>query len=229
MQPSYAFGSRAARAALVGVALYIAIDLGLVFLRPEFSVLHNAESDYGSAGPWAWLMNLNFMLRCLLSLAVIAGLAAACDKSRRLTAALVLLAVWAIVSGLLAIFPDDPVGTPTHGTGRIHLALAAIAFLAVLVGTILATPALLRRQPRWGTLRIPLLILSWGAVVPLLLLGRAGFHPDSLGGLYEKIFLAMQLAWLVLATLPVAPQRTPQPTKALHDHRPAGSRRYPGR
>lgn len=206
-----------ARAGLVGVALYVVIDVVLVFLRPEFSVLHNAESDYGSAGSWAWLMDLNFVLRCLLSVAVVAGLAAAplaaaADRSRRLSAALALLAVWAIASGLLAFFPDDPVGTPTRGTGRVHLALAFIAFLAVLVGTILATAAL-RRQQRWRTLGVAMLILSWGAIVPLLLLGRAGFHPDSLGGLYEKIFLAMQLAWLVLAALPVASARVGAPRR----------------
>jgi hypothetical membrane protein len=203
------------------VVLYVAIDVVLAFLRPEFSVLHNAESDYGSAGSLAWLMDVNFVLRGLLSLAVVAGVAAASDKSRRLTAALVLLAVWAIASGLLAFFPDDPVGTPTRGTGRIHLVLALIAFLAVLVGTILATSAL-RRQPRWRRVRMPLLILSWGSIVPLLLLGRAGLHPDSLGGLYEKIFLAMQLAWLVLAALPVASRRAPRSTEASHDHEAAG-------
>ncbi|WP_308468738.1 DUF998 domain-containing protein [Rathayibacter soli] len=216
MQPSYLSKSRIACAALAGVALYVVIDVLLVFLRPEFSVLHNAESDYGSAGSWAWLMDVNFVLRCLLSLAVVVSLVTVDDKTRRLRVALVLLTVWAIASGLLAIFPDDPAGTLVRGTGRIHVALALIAFLAVLAGTILATSAL-RRRPRWHALRIPLLILSWGAIVPLLLLGRAGLQPDSLGGLYEKVFLAMQLAWLVLAALPVACQRALQQTETLHE------------
>ena len=61
----------AARLALAGVVLYAVIDTALVFLRPQFSILHNAESDYGSSGPWAWLMDLNFLLRCALSLAVV--------------------------------------------------------------------------------------------------------------------------------------------------------------
>ena len=47
-------------------------------------------------------------------------------------------------------------------------------------------------------------VLSWGALVPLLLLGRAGFHPHSLGGLYEKIFLGMELLWLALVAVCVA-------------------------
>ena len=57
----------AARFALVGVVIYAAIHTGvLVFLRPHFSLLHNPESDYGSKGSWAWLMDLNFLLRCAL-------------------------------------------------------------------------------------------------------------------------------------------------------------------
>jgi hypothetical protein len=49
-----------------------------------------------------------------------------------------------------------------------------------------------------------MVVLSWGAIVPLLLLGRVGFHPHWLGGLYEKLFLGMQLRWLALVALPIA-------------------------
>lgn len=211
-----------ARAVAVGVMLYIAIDVALVFLRPEFSLLHNAESDYGSPGSWAWLMDVDFVLRCLLSLAAAGSLAVAGARSRRLTAGLVLVAVWAIASGLLAFFPDDPVGTPLRSTGRVHLALAFAAFLAVLVGTILAA-SVLSRSPRWRVVRMPLLILSWGAVVPLVLLGRSGFHPTSLGGLYEKIFITSQLAWFVLATLPLGRSVRGRSAAAISGHRPAGA------
>lgn len=98
---------------------------------------------------------------------------------------------------------DDPVGTRTHGSGAIHLAFASVAFLAVLVGTILAS-SVLRGQTRWQLVAIPMLILSWGAIVPLLALGRASFHPHSLGGLYEKVYLGMELLWLAVVALPIA-------------------------
>jgi hypothetical protein len=39
-----------ARLAIAGILVYVALDVALVFLRSHFSVLHNAESDYGSAG-----------------------------------------------------------------------------------------------------------------------------------------------------------------------------------
>ena len=56
---------------LVGILLYVAIDAALVFLRPQFSLLHSAESDYGSLGSWDWLMDLNFLLRGALSFATV--------------------------------------------------------------------------------------------------------------------------------------------------------------
>jgi hypothetical membrane protein len=190
----------AARLTLIGVVLYAVIDAALAFLRPEFSVLHNAESDYGSSGPWAWLMDLNFLLRCALSLAAVGAVSVTAAKTRRLQAALGLLIVWALASGLLAFFPDDPLGTPVHTSGAVHLTVAFVAFPAVLVGTIVGSREL-RAQPRRRRVAIPMAVLSWGALVPLLLLGRVGFHPHSLGGLYEKIFLGMELLWLALVAM----------------------------
>jgi len=193
----------AARLALAGIVLYAIIDVALVFLRPQFSILHNAESDYGSSGSWAWLMDLNFLLRGALSLAVVGAVSVAAAKGRGLQAALGLLIVWALGSGLLAFFADDPAGTPLRTSGAVHLALAFVAFVAVLVGTILGSLAL-SGQPRWRRVATPMAVLSWGALVPFLLLGRAGFHPHSLGGLYEKISLAMELLWLALVAACVA-------------------------
>jgi hypothetical membrane protein len=186
-----------APAAILGIALYVAVDIALVFLRPHFSVLHNAESDYGSKGRYAWLMDMNFLLRCALSLAVVRALALAAHAPR-LRGALVLLSGWAIASGLLAFFPDDPVGMRVHGLAEVHLGLAGVAFVAVVVGTRRATRAL-RTDEHWRPI-VPLLaVLSWGALLPVILLGRAHLRPHSLGGLYEKVFLVVELAWLLVA------------------------------
>jgi len=37
--------------ALAGIVVYVAVDVLLRFLRPGYSLLYNAESDYGR-GPW---------------------------------------------------------------------------------------------------------------------------------------------------------------------------------
>jgi hypothetical membrane protein len=188
------------QAAILGVVLYVALDVALVFLRPHLSVLHNAESDYGSKGAYGWVMNVNFVLRCVLSLLVVRGLALSVPTSPRLRAGLLLLGAWAVGSGLLAFFPDDPVGARVHGAARVHLVLAVVVFIAVVLGTRMATRALAREEA-WRPVRAPLLVLSWGALVPVLLLGHAHLRPHSLGGLYEKIFLGVELAWLLLAAV----------------------------
>ena len=179
---------RLAAFALLGIAAYVVIDVALVFLRPQFSVLHNAESDYGSRGPYAWVMDANFLLRCAFSLAVVALLPSRLRVSRAL------LAVWAIGSGLLAFFPDEPGGVAQTGTGKVHVALALIVFVAVILGTRLASRTLGSRV---------LIVLSWVAIVPVVLTGRTHFRLHSLGGLYEKIFLALELAWLAIAAAKV--------------------------
>ena len=45
---------------VLGIVIYIAIDIVLAFLRPEYSILHNAESDYGR-GQYFWVMDINFL------------------------------------------------------------------------------------------------------------------------------------------------------------------------
>ncbi len=189
-----------ASAAVIGIAVYVAVDVVLVFLRPHLSVLHSAESDYGSAGRYGWLMDVNFVLRCFLSLAVVLALVTVAAKSIRLRVASSCLIVWAVASGLLAFFPDDPVGTKPHGLARVHLVLAVIAFPAIVIGTRVATRAL-RSDPTWTRVAPLLTTLSWGALIPLLLLIHAHLRPHSLGGLYEKVFLLVELAWFLTVAL----------------------------
>jgi hypothetical protein len=46
-------------------------------------------------------------------------------------------------------------------------------------------------------------VLSWAALVPIVLLGRTHFRPHSLGGLWEKVFLGLELAWFLTAAVGV--------------------------
>ncbi len=130
-----------ARLAVAGIVVYVVIDVALVFLRPRFSVLHNAESDYGSRGPYDWL--------------------------------------------------------------KLHLLFAGIAFVAVIVGARMTTRAL-RPDARWRPVIVPLGVLSWGALVPVVLLAHAHLRAQSLGGLWEKVFLAVELGWFLVASAWIA-------------------------
>lgn len=182
-----------------GVVLYVLIDVLLAFLRPDLSLLHRAESDYG-VGPYSWLMDLNFLLRCALSLALAGALLRTATGSNRLQVGVACLAVWGVGSGLLAFFPDDPPGYPVTTAGEVHLAVAFIAFLAVAVGTIVLSLGFRQFVALRGIYRWPLAI-SIVAVLPLLLLGHTGFRAHTLDGLYERCFLGLELVWILIAGL----------------------------
>jgi hypothetical membrane protein len=192
---------------LAGIIVYIGIDVLLAFLRPGYSLIHNAESDYGR-GPWFWVMDANFLLRCALSLALVAALAQVIPPSARARGGLTLLSVWAVCSGLLAFFADDIEGTPQLGSGIVHLVLAFIAFVCVTIATIVLSVRL-RSEPDWRRATGLLLPVSLAGLVAFLLLGSATGHVHAPGGLYERIFLGLQLLWIALAAGWVIAKRPP--------------------
>src|SRR6478609_7973114 len=172
-----------ARLALAGVAGYVAIDVLLAFLRPEYSLIYNAESDYGR-GAWSWVMDLNFLLRCGLSLAIAGALFRVVRLDRRTRTGLALFVGWAICSGLLAFFADDLEGQPQRGSGVIHLMAAFLAFTCVTIGTILISAGLLS-YPAWRPAAPVLLAISVAGAIGYLLLGAALRHVRGADGLDE--------------------------------------------
>jgi hypothetical membrane protein len=197
-----------ARLTVAGVVVYVAIDVLLAFLRPAYSLLYNAESDYGR-GPWYWVMDINFLLRCALSLAIAAALYKVARLDGRTRGGLALLVTWAICSGLLAFFADNPEGTPLTGSGVVHLVLAFIAFTCITIGTILISASLMS-DPAWRPAAPVLLAISIAGALAYLLLGSATKHHHAPGGLYERIFLGLELLWIVVAAIAIARRRTPE-------------------
>src|ERR1700677_1002144 len=188
-----------AQLTLAGVAVYVAIDVLLAFLRPGYSLIYNAESDYGR-GPWFWVMDANFLLRCALSLAIAGALSQVLRPDGRARGGLALLVTWAICSGLLAFFADDVEGTPQHGSGVVHLVLAFIAFTAIAIGAILISASLMS-DPAWRPAAPVLLAISVAGAIAYLLLGTVHEHHHAPGGLYERIFLGLELLWIAIAAI----------------------------
>jgi hypothetical membrane protein len=183
--------------AVAGVIVYVAIDVLLRFLRPDYSLLYNAESDYGR-GPWYWVMDLNFLLRGALSVAIVVAVRRAVRLDDRGRAGLILIAIWAGCSALLAFFADDVEGQPLTGSGIVHLALAFVAFPCVAVGTILVSGNLMSGQSRRSAAAV-LLALSVAGAAALLLLATAVDRQHAPGGLCERIFLGLELLWIAVA------------------------------
>jgi hypothetical membrane protein len=192
---------------LAGIVVYVAIDILLAFLRPSYSLIYNAESDYGR-GPWYWVMDINFLLRCALSLAIAGALYRVLRPEGRTRGGLYLLVTWAICSGLLAFFADDIEGTPQHGSGVIHLVLAFIAFTCITIGLIMISASMMS-DPAWRPVAPVLLGISIAGAIAYLLQGAALRHHHAPGGLYERIFLGLELLWIAIAAVAIA-RRTPE-------------------
>jgi hypothetical membrane protein len=183
--------------AVGGAVVYVGIDVLLRFLRPDYSLLYNAESDYGR-GAWYWVMDLNFLLRAAVSFAAAAAVRQTARLDDRGRGGLVLVAIWAACSGLLAFFADNPEGQPLTASGIVHLALAFIAFACVAVGTILVSISL-RSDRSWRPGSTVLFVLAVAGAAAFLLLASAAGHKHAPGGLYERIFLGIELLWIALA------------------------------
>lgn len=188
--------ARLALLAVAGVFVYVLIDVLLAFLRPDVSLIHNAESDYG-VGPYSWLMDVNFLLRCGLSLAAAGAILRQTSRGGRLRLGIGFLVAWGVGSGILAFFPDDPSGTPVTTSGLVHLCVAFLAFTCVVIGTIVLSVKF-RLVPQLRQAVPFLLFLSIAAVVPLLLLGHTNFRAGTPDGLYERIFLGLELFWILV-------------------------------
>jgi hypothetical protein len=192
---------RLAVAVLIALALYVVIDAVLGLLPPHYSLISNAESDYG-VGPYGWLMDVNFVLRGLLSVALAWALALSLSGrgGAGKIVGLVLVVVWGAASFLLAFFPTSLEGHPLTPSGAVHLILAAIAFTAVAIGESILTGRL--RALAGAVVRVRLLtVLNVGAWLYFVLkvLGSAiAKHPvlAHLDGLTERLFLLCVLGWL---------------------------------
>jgi hypothetical membrane protein len=196
-----------AQVTLAGVAVYVAIDVLLAFLRPKYSLLYNAESDYGR-GPWYWVMDINFLLRCALSLAIAGALYRVVRRDGRTRAGLALLVAWAVCSGLLAFFADNPEGTPVTSSGVVHVVLAVIAFTCITIGAILISASLMS-DPAWRPAAPVLLAISVAGALAYLVLGAPHKHYHAPSGLYERIFLGLELLWMAVAAIAVARRASP--------------------
>jgi hypothetical protein len=185
--------------ALIGVALYLVLDIIAQLLPPHYSPISQAESDL-AVGPYGFIMTVNFLNRGVLSLEFLFALLgtariAGAHVSRMRTGKF-LFGVWAIGALLLAFFPTDVPATPVSWHGAIHLIVAIVAFLGGAFGA-LALSLGLRGSPKLEAIRsfaLPIAAISVVlCLVDLLLPGHLAAH---YGGLFERLFLGSVLVWI---------------------------------
>jgi hypothetical protein len=188
---------RLAGVAVVGVLVYVLLDIVAQVLPPHYNPITQAESDL-AVGPYGYVMTVNFVIRGVFSSALLVAMAIAMKPTTRSRIGLAFWSLWALGAFILARFATDLGATEHSLHGKIHVSTALIAFVAATVGEILLSRCLYA-EARWRQLGRRATWISMSTLVTLILFGpltRAGA-----GGLIERLFLASILVWvLVIAT-----------------------------
>lgn len=211
-------GWATATVVVVGVAVYVVLDVLVQLLPPHYNPIRDAESDLG-VGPFGWLMDVNFLVRAALTGCLVASIALVRPATPRRRAGCVLLGIWAVCSGLLAFFPTDvatagrshavaPVQGTVHGGtvhGSIHLALAGIGFAAALAGVLVLTGWLRRgasagRPGPAASAFAPTVLAAIAGVAFAAVVLTVRLRPGVFG-VSERVFIAAILAWTVVVAL----------------------------
>jgi Protein of unknown function (DUF998) len=188
-----------ATAAMIGVMVYVVVVAGLQFLPPHYDPFREAESNL-AVGPFGWIMNLNFLGRAVTTVLALMAISRVGPATTLRRLGLIAFGIGGASSAMLAFFATDVVVVPGSGTaastpsGLVHLLVAAIGFVAALLGILLLT-AWLRAQPTLRqTFPIALVFAALAACGALWLALSATVAWGPLG-LAERLCLAGVLGW----------------------------------
>lgn len=182
---------------IIGIVLYVILDVIAQLLPPHYNALSQAESDL-AVGPYGFVMTINFVVRGLLALALVWALGRAVAKSGLSRAGLVLLAIWGIGALVLALSPTDLAGAKPTLHGVIHLFVALIAFICGAIGELLLALHF-PKDDRWHSLRTPALTIAILAIIALVVLLLGAF--PHMYGLVERVFIGLVLLWMLVVAL----------------------------
>lgn len=193
--------------AVVGVVLYVVLDMVAQSLPPYYNPVSQPESDL-AVGPYGYIMTLNFINRGVLSLCFLFALALMANASDVMGPSFrrggYLFAVWSVGALLLAAFPTDIPATPVSWHGAVHLAVAIAAFFGGAFGALYVSLGMAgnRAIEKAGSVAVPLAGLSVLLCVAEIL--GAPFLPGfyaHYGGLVERLFLGSVLLWILVVSL----------------------------
>ncbi len=185
---------------VVGTVAYAALDVLAQSLPPHYSPISQAESDL-AVGPYGYVMTINFVLRGLMGLAFLLGLAGTTRLVREARVGTALVAVWGVGALLLAAFPTD-VGPPLTVHGAIHIVVAFLAFAGGSIGELLLSLHF-REEARlrgWATGATAVSVL---AIVMMLVYftGDKIHRVAPFSGLLERVFIGLVLLWMLVTAI----------------------------
>jgi hypothetical protein len=212
---------------LLGSGCVLLTVVLLHFLQPDLNPLSRLVSEY-ALGKQGWVLAVALMSFAVSALALACALAMT-SNSIRLRLGVGLLVIWGLCAILAALFHTDPIPPkgPLSLSGTIHTTAANIGFFS-LTGAILACSGYLRAlfgRSVWTR------VISWLAptsVISLILFLIAFVVAVTYGvlvhGLFERLVIAVDLAWLstvalLLLSLPASIRGSAQSDSGWRRHR----------
>lgn len=195
---------------IVGIIIYVLLDVIAQSLPPHYSPIRDAESDL-AVGPYGFIMAINFLNRGLLSLSFVYALSKTVKfvggNIRAFKTGSSLIVIWGFGSAILAFFPTDVPATPMSWHGAIHFVVAIIVFIAAALGTLSLSLHMDDCEVTKGVKKVAMgiafsVVLFWTVefVSPFVL----HHFSDSYGGLLERLFLGSVLLWILTVSIYIA-------------------------
>ena len=182
--------------AIGGIVYFIVAVVVLHFLRPEYTPINHAVSNY-AVGSNGYLMTAAFYVLALSVFALALGIfrSIALTNLSRIAILLLCLASSGIV--VMGVFPGDvhALHPPAIITGVIHWTAASISFLSMMIAAFLLSSSF-KSDERWQVFRRPCFILALAMVGALLLYGILALVGWI--GIGQRIYITVCLLWLLV-------------------------------
>lgn len=180
---------------MAGTALFLALVAVLHFLSPGFNPIQRPTSEY-AVGPFGYLMAAAFLSLSLGTWALVIGLRRDLSKPARSTPGLVFLGLFGIGLLVAATFPIDLDGAPSTLAGTIHAINGSLAFLALVVGTILVSRRL-KKDDEWRPIYRVALVLAL-ILLAAFVAGGIAAATETWAGIAQRSLLVTFASWFLL-------------------------------
>lgn len=176
----------------------------LHFIQPDLNPLSRLVSEY-ALGKQGWVLAVALVSFAVSALALACALATT-SNAIRLRIGIVLLVIWGLCAIFAALFHTDPIPPrgPLSLSGMIHTIAANIGFFC-LTGAILACSRHLRVSFGRSVWTRVINWLALASVISLILFLIAFVVAVTFGlfvhGLFERLVIAVDLAWLSTVAL----------------------------
>jgi hypothetical protein len=190
--------------ALISMIYFGLTVVALHLLPTGYDPITQAVSDYG-VGRYAVWMDLAFFAFGIGIIALAISFSHLSPSSRLWRSGVLLLSIAGVCTFTVGFFATDLEGAPTTTTGLVHLNLSALAFIALVLGTLILSQCFRRVEVLRGFYKSSMVlsvIVAFTFVIVAI----------SLSGLTERIFIVAFYSWLLLTSVRILKTARQQPS-----------------